>query len=93
MEHDEFGLHTSQGSVRPTSTGKPGRFDNTGVEVKLEVGRPHDKSHAAIATQRRGRPRSRQVSRSRAVAAEGGSTHDRGRRGRRDQGTGRTQSG
>ena len=39
------------GSGRPTSAGKPGRYRNTGGEVNYEVGRPHEKSQAAMATQ------------------------------------------
>ena len=42
------------GSGPPTSAGKPGRHRNTGGEVKYEVGRPHVKSQAAIATQDKG---------------------------------------
>ena len=38
-------------SGRPTSASKPGRQRNTGGDVKYEVGRPHEKSPAATATQ------------------------------------------
>ena len=49
MEHDEFGLRTS----RRTGASHKRRGNGTGGEVKYEVGRPHEKSQAATATQRK----------------------------------------
>ena len=68
-----------EGSGCPTSAGKFEREDNIGGEVKCEVRRSHEKSQAEAARQRTGvHGGAGKSAESRAVAAEGHSTHDRG---------------
>ena len=54
MEHDEFGLRTLRRIRASDKRRETGRHGNTGGEVKYEVGRPHGKSQAAVATQHTG---------------------------------------
>ena len=84
-----------EGSGRPTSSWKREARSSTKSDAHTRRAKLH-LQHSA-----RGAPRSKQVSRitaaewnnrSRAVAVEGGSTHDRGKRGRCDQVPCRTHS-